>query len=186
MQNGKCYGNTKRCHYRLEIWRPLQFVFSCPFLPLISLPSRIMMNAFRIVVLLYIIFVSVNGEAPVVQSVQYETKTASLLGTTIDVGVIEVQTNQNLNLLDSNTCPPYACVDEAVDCPCDYTHGASGGCGSTISGCGPCANVEELCGENSAPWGDLEDGVPTFFNTSTLKTIQFRYFHNKPCRGIRV
>jgi len=75
-----------------------------------------------------------------------------------------------------------------IACPCDYTHSAPGGCGtSPVAGC-TCPRQEELCGAGTSPWSDLTSGggkVP-FSVTAAGQVYLYRYFHNEKCKAVRI
>jgi hypothetical protein len=129
--------------------------------------------------LLFILFV--KAELPKALSVEYEIKTASLLGTTMEVGIISAQTDQDLYRLDSVICAPYDCASENIGCLCDYTHNA-GGCGSSSDSSCTCENKDEYC---SMSWMDLQDDVPFTFSVTLNEVLNFRYFLND-CKAARV
>jgi hypothetical protein len=121
---------------------------------------------------------------PSVVSVEYETKSVQLLGSTLDVGVIEVTTDQELYLLDTVHCPPYNCSSENYGCMCDYSYTAPNGCGtSTVEGC-ECKH-QEYCDELLYTWTDLEVGVAVQFSITAGDQVFFRYFHTT-CQAVRV
>jgi hypothetical protein len=122
--------------------------------------------------------------APEVQSVEYFSKTVELLGSTLELGVIEVNTNEDLYFLNSVACPPYQCSNENLGCVCDYSQ--LDACGtSSPEGCSSCDNKEEFCGEGANAWTSLQNNVSDYFVVNG-ETLYFRYFHNEPCKGVRV
>jgi hypothetical protein len=131
---------------------------------------------------LFILFAFVKAELPKALSVEYEIKTASLLGTTMEVGIISAQADQDLYRLDSVVCPPYDCASENIGCLCDYTHNAVGGCGSSSDSSCTCENKDEYC---SMSWIDLQDDVPVHFEGGLDELINFRYYLNE-CKAARV
>ena len=125
----------------------------------------------------------VLSTSPSVESVDYQIKTANLLGTTLEVGVVSVSVDQDLYRLDSAACPPYSCQTETIGCLCDYTHGAVGGCGSSTDSSCQC-DVEEFCDESVVePWSDLQEGVPVPFSGANYQ--YYRFFLDQ-CKAVRV
>jgi hypothetical protein len=130
---------------------------------------------------IFLFVLIIIAEPPTVLDVEYELKSATLLSSTLEVGVITATVDQDLYRIDSVACAPHDCTTDAIpSCLCDYTHGAPGGCGTSTDPSCVCEYKEEYC---AMEWIDFQDGVPQSFTIAA--NVNYRYFLDE-CKAVRV